>query len=315
LYIALAGGVGGAKLALGLSQTLPPEELMIVVNSADDFDHLGLRICPDLDTVMYTLANVANRDTGWGLQGETWNFLDALEKLGGETWFRVGDRDLATHVERTHRLRGGETLSSVTGDFAARLGIRHTIAPVTDSDVRTIVQTSEGALPFQEYFVKRQCEPPVTGFDFVGAEQAVPAAPVRAAIESGDVDGVILCPSNPYVSIAPIIAIPAVHDFLSNCGLPVIAVSPIVGGRALKGPAARMMHDLGVPSSAYSIAEHYRELVTGMVIDTLDQSDAEAIGSLGMQVKVTNTVMTSNAEKTALARDVLDFIRSGPMKQ
>lgn len=315
MYIALAGGVGGAKLALGLTKTLPPEDLTVVVNSGDDFDHLGLRICPDLDTVMYTLAGIANADIGWGLQGETWNFLSALDQLGGETWFRLGDRDLATHIERTRKLSAGEPLSAITADFAARLGIRHCITPVTDDDVRTVVNTTEGALPFQEYFVRRKCEPEVTGFDFVGAANAEPAAPVAAAFESGDVDGVILCPSNPYVSIAPIVAIPAVREFLSTAGVPVIAVSPIVGGRALKGPATKMMHELGVPASAYSVADHYRGLVTGMVIDTLDQEETDAIQSLGMQVRATNTVMTTDEDKTNLARDMIEFIHARPARR
>lgn len=315
MYIALAGGVGGAKLALGLSKALPPEDLMIVVNSGDDFDHLGLRICPDLDTVMYTLAGIANADTGWGLQGETWNFLSTLDQLGGETWFRLGDRDLATHIERTRKLNAGEPLSAITTDFAARLGIRHCITPVTDDDVRTVVNTTEGALPFQEYFVRRKCEPEVTGFDFVGAANAEPAAPVAAAFASGDVDGVILCPSNPYVSIAPIVAIPAVREFLSTAGVPVIAVSPIVGGRALKGPATKMMHELGVPASAYSVADHYRGLVTGMVIDTLDQEETDAIQSLGILVKATNTVMTTDEDKTNLACDMIEFIRAQPARR
>lgn len=307
MYLALAGGVGGAKLALGLSNVLSPDDLTVIVNTGDDFDHLGLRVCPDLDTVMYTLAGIANTETGWGLADETWNFMDALENLGGETWFRLGDRDIATHLERTRRLGPGETLSSVTSGFAARLGIRHRILPMTDEAVRTIVNTADGRLPFQEYFVKRQCEPVVTGFEFSGAAHAVPAPEISALFDSGDVEGIIVCPSNPYVSIAPIVAIPAMRDFIVDAGVPVIAVSPIVGGQAVKGPAAKIMNELGKTPSVRSVAEHYRGLVTAMVIDTVDGADADYIRSLDIEVAVTNTVMKSDNDKTALAREVIAF--------
>jgi LPPG:FO 2-phospho-L-lactate transferase len=307
LYLALAGGVGGAKLALGLSNVLSPDNLTVIVNTGDDFDHLGLRVCPDLDTVMYTLAGIANTETGWGLAGETWNFMDAVESLGGETWFRLGDRDIATHIERTRRLGAGETLSVVTSGFAARLGIRHRILPMTDEAVRTIVHTTDGALPFQEYFVKRRCEPVVTGFEFSGAAHAAPASGISALFDGGDVESVIVCPSNPYVSIAPIIAIPAFRDFVSDTGVPVVAISPIVGGQAIKGPAAKIMNELGKPPSVRSVAEHYRGLVTGMVIDTVDGAEADYIRSLGMEVAVTNTLMKSDNDKTILARKVIAF--------
>lgn len=312
MYLALAGGVGGAKLALGLSKVLSPDDLTVIVNTGDDFDHLGLRICPDLDTVMYTLAGIANSETGWGLAGETWNFIDSLKRLGGETWFRLGDRDMATHIERTYRLAAGETLSAVTSDFAARLGIRHKILPMTDEPVRTIVNTPDGALSFQEYFVKRQCEPVVTGFEFSGAANALPAPEISALLESGDVEGLFVCPSNPYVSIAPIIAIPAIRNFIAASNIPIVAVSPIVGGHAVKGPAAKMMQELGKPPSARSIADHYRGFVTAMVIDTLDGADADHIRSLGIEVAVTDTVMKTDSDKTALAREVIALAAAMP---
>lgn len=309
MYLALAGGVGGAKLAFGLAQVLPPEELMVVVNTGDDFDHLGLRICPDLDTVLYTLGGLANPETGWGLADETWNFMAALERIGGETWFRLGDRDLATHIERTQRMENGERLSAITADFAVKFGISHPIVPATDDPVPTIVRTADGDLPFQEYFVRRQCTPVVTGFEFVNAARAQPSAAITKAFESGTIDGVIVCPSNPYVSIAPILAVPAISDFLAKTGVPVIVVSPIVGGQAIKGPAAKMMTELGATPSAYAIAAHYQDLATAVVIDTADAGSVEQIEALGMQVLVTDTVMKTAKDKARLADDILLFAR------
>lgn len=307
MYLALAGGVGGAKLAFGLSQVLPADELTIIVNTGDDFTHLGLRICPDLDTVLYTLAGIANPETGWGQANETWNFMEALDRIGGETWFRLGDRDLATHVERTKRLQGGEALSAIIADFATRLGISHPIIPATDDPLPTIVQTTEGDLPFQEYFVRRQCAPEVTGFLFPGAERSQPSPALSRALDSGQLDGIVICPSNPYVSIAPILAVPALSDFVSNAGLPIIVVSPIVGGQAIKGPAAKMMQELGDMPSALAIAKHYQQLATAIVIDSADSDLAPQIEALGMQVLVTGTVMNTAAEKAQLANDILAF--------
>lgn len=309
MYLALAGGVGGAKLAYGLAQVLQPEGLKIVVNTGDDFDHLGLRICPDVDTVLYTLGGIANPETGWGQMDETWNFMEALDRVGGETWFRLGDRDLATHVERTRRLLAGDTLSAVTADFAGRLGISHAIIPATDAPVPTIVRTTEGDLPFQEYFVKRQCAPVVTGFDFIGAAQAVPPPDLLSAFDSGSVEAVIVCPSNPYVSISPILAVPAISDFLKTADVPMIVVSPIVGGQAIKGPAAKMMTELGDLPSALAIANHYRDLATAIVIDHADAGLAASIEKAGMEVLITSTVMKTAADKARLADDILRFAR------
>ena len=308
MILALAGGVGGAKLAFGLAGVLGSEDLTIVVNIGDDFDHLGLRICPDLDTVLYTLGGIANIEIGWGRADETWNFMEALDRIGGETWFQLGDRDLATHVERTQRLQRGDTLSAITADFAGRLGIRHSIVPATDDPMPTIVRTTDGDLAFQDYFVRRKCIPVATGFDFVGATESRPPPAISRAFDSGEIDAVIICPSNPYVSISPILAVPAIFDFISNTSVPVIIVSPIVGGQAIKGPTAKMMRELGTLPSALSIAKHYQDLATAIVVDTSDSVLAVPIQEFGMQVLVADTVMKTAADKVGLADNILSFV-------
>lgn len=305
--VALSGGVGGAKLALGLSKVLDPDELLIVANTGDDFEHLGLHIAPDLDTVMYTLAGLSNREVGWGLEGESWAFLDALKRLGGETWFRLGDRDLATHVERTRRLAAGESLSSVTRELCANLGIRHPIVPMSDDRVRTIVHTDDGALDFQHYFVRDQCRPRVSGFEFAGIESAAPAAAFRAALDESP--RVVICPSNPFVSVDPILGLEGVEEALRRAEVAVVAVSPIVGGEALKGPAAKMMRELNLPSTALEVARHYkaRDLLDGFVLDTIDEDQAAAVESLGLRVKVTHTVMRDLDDRILLANETFDL--------
>jgi LPPG:FO 2-phospho-L-lactate transferase len=307
--LALSGGVGGAKLALGLAQVLPPEDLLVVANTGDDFDHLGLLICPDIDTVAYTLAGVSNPETGWGRAGETWSFMEAQAALGGETWFRLGDRDLAVHLERTRRTAAGETLSAVTADLARRLGVRTRIAPMSDTPVRTVVETPDGPLPFQHYFVREQCRPRVTGFRFEGAADAMPS-PAFATALAGGPEAVVICPSNPFISIDPILAVPGVRQGLGQCRAPVVAVSPIVGGRAIKGPTAKMMTELGLASGAVEVAEHYRGLIDGFVLDRSDADGAAAVERLGLAVLVTGTVMQSLDDKTRLARETLDFAKS-----
>jgi LPPG:FO 2-phospho-L-lactate transferase len=307
--LALSGGVGGAKLALGLAHILPPEELLVVANTGDDFEHLGLLVCPDIDTVTYTLAGVSNPETGWGRAGESWNAMEALAQLGGETWFRLGDRDLALHLERTRRIAAGETLGAITADVARRLGIRAAIAPMSDQPVRTVVQTPDGPLPFQHYFVREQCRPRVTGFRFEGAEAARPSPAFAEALERG-VSAVLICPSNPFISIDPILALPGVRQGLRDCEAPVVAVSPIVGGRAIKGPTAKMMTELGLASGAVEVAEHYRGLIDGFVLDRSDDDSAPAIERLGIAALVTGTVMQSLDDKTRLAGETLAFARS-----
>jgi LPPG:FO 2-phospho-L-lactate transferase len=301
--VALAGGVGGAKLAHGLAQILPPEDLTVVVNTGDDFEHLGLHISPDLDTVMYTLAGLANPETGWGLRDESWNFLDALGQLGGETWFRLGDRDLATHVERSHRLWAGESLTEVTAALCAALDIRVRVLPMTDDIFRTMVQTEEGELEFQEYFVHRRCEPRVTGFRFDGLGSAFPTEQVLTALDAADV--IIFCPSNPFVSLDPILSLPGVRERVGRKRA--VAVSPIVGGQAIKGPAAKMFAELEMEVTAASVAAHYAGLLRGFVLDEVDAELKPSIESDTLQVLVTNTVMRSDADRARLAREVLDF--------
>lgn len=309
MHVALAGGVGGAKLALGLSRILAPDELLIAVNTGDDFDHLGMRICPDLDTVMYTLAGIANPETGWGIRDETWSFMDALERQKGETWFRIGDRDLQTHLTRTCQLDEGQTLSEVTAELARDLGVRHRIVPSTDAPVATTVRTDEGELPFQDYFVRRACRPRVTGFEFVGAAAAEPSPVLAEAFLAGDVESVIVCPSNPYVSVGPMLAIPGLRRALEERSFPCVAVSPIVGGGALKGPAAKMMVELGIDPTPAAIADHYQGLIDGIVVDDADAAFAPTIGETGTAVLVTGTVMTDDCDKERLAAETIAFAR------
>ena len=300
--VAFAGGVGGAKLAQGLAQTLPPKDLTIIVNTGDDFEHLGLYICPDLDTVCYTLGGLANPETGWGRAGETWNTIANVEKLGGPAWFRLGDSDIATHLERTRRLKEGKSLSEITKEFCKAWGIEATVLPMTDSPVRTMVDSDEGELAFQEYFVHRQCQPRVKGFRFDGVEVAEPARGVREALASAD--AVIFCPSNPWVSIDPILSV------VKKVNKPVFAVSPIIGGKTVKGPAAKMYSELGIEPSAYAVAKHYRTILKGFVLDTTDAAMEKEIQDLGFATLVTNTLMNQLTDRARLANDVLNFIRS-----
>jgi len=313
VIIALAGGVGGARLAVGLAANLPPERLTFVVNTGDDFEHLGLSISPDLDTVMYTLAGVANPDTGWGRADETWSFMETLGALGGETWFRLGDRDLAVHVSRTTALAQGARLTEVTRALAGRLGVRHAILPMSDQAVRTFVHTDAGELAFQDYFVWRKCAPVVSAFRYAGAESARPPEALRAIMEGGEVEAVIVCPSNPYISIAPILAVREIRAWLQNRRFPVVAVSPIIGGDAVKGPAAKMMHELGLDVSAAGVARHYGGWVDGWVIDRRDARLATEIEALGLDALVTETLMTSRSRSIALARSVID--RAGALAE
>lgn len=302
---ALAGGVGGAKLSAGLQEALGPGDLTVVVNTADDFDPWGLRVCPDLDTVMYTLAGIANPETGWGISGESFAFLDALSGYGEDTWFMLGDRDLATHVLRTRKLRTGETLTGVTAHLSRALGIESGILPMCDEKVSTVLKTPAGMLEFQEYFVRRRQRDDVLGVELRGIEDARPTEAVLGAISGAD--AIILCPSNPVVSLGPILAVPGMRETLAASAAPKVAVSPIVGGRALKGPADRMLASLGHEVSATGVAAMYEGLLDGIVVDRVDRAQAGEIESLGMGVLATDAVMRDVPDRTRLAREVLGF--------
>lgn len=299
--VALSGGVGGAKLALGLARVLPPQDLLVVANTGDDFEHLDLSISPDIDTLMYTLAGLANLELGWGRRDETWSFMETIGALGGESWFRLGDRDLAVHVERTRRLRAGQTLSAVTADFCRRLGVLAKVLPMSDDRVRTRVRIEDGWIEFQEYFVHRQCQPMVRELAFDGAGTARAQPEFLAALADPGLRAVVICPSNPFISVEPILALPGVRAALAACGAPVVAVSPIIGGRAVKGPTAKMMAELGLDPSAAGVAARYGDLLDGYV---LDEADAESV--TGLPVVVAQTLMKTLADREGLARIVLD---------
>jgi LPPG:FO 2-phospho-L-lactate transferase len=301
--VALAGGVGGAKLAHGLSLSLAADQLTVIVNTGDDFEHLGLRICPDVDTVSYTLAGLANPATGWGRRGESYNALEALAILGGPAWFRLGDHDLGTHLERTRRLREGQPLSRITRDFCHAWGVDLTVLPMTDDSVPTWVYTDDGDLPFQEYFVRRQCRPRVKGFRFEGVENASPAPGVLDSLQSADL--VIFCPSNPWVSLDPILALPGIRQALA--GKVIVAVSPIIGGETVKGPAAKMYAELGIQPSALAVARHYGDLLSGFIMDAVDMEQSEAVAQMGIEPLVTETLMKNNRNRRRLAGEVLKF--------
>ena len=299
--VALAGGVGGAKLVHGLAQILDPENLTVIVNTGDDFEHYGLYISPDLDTVCYTLAGLANPDTGWGRIDETWQAIENAKRLGGPDWFNLGDRDLGTHLERTRRLREGQSLSQITRDFCQAWGVRQAVLPMSDGAVRTIVETDEGELAFQEYFVHRRCEPKVKGFRFEGIQKAKAAPGALEAIKAAN--AVIICPSNPWVSIDPILAVAGIRQAVE--AKKVLAVSPIIGGKTVKGPAAKMYAELGIQPSALAVAEHYRGLLSGFVMDRID---SELADSIDIPTLTADTLMNHLTKRAQLARDVLHFV-------
>jgi LPPG:FO 2-phospho-L-lactate transferase len=306
--LALSGGIGGAKLALGLYRILPAGALTVVANTGDDFEHLGLAISPDIDTLLYTLGGLDNPELGWGRRDETWTFMKALGSLGGETWFNLGDGDLAAHVERTRRLAGGESLSEITDDFRRRLGISAQLLPMSNDRVRTRLRTTEGWLDFQDYFVRQRCAPTVREIAFVGAATARPHPTFLAALADGNLRAVVICPSNPFISIDPILSLPGVREALRACCAPVIAVSPIIGGKAIKGPTAKMMAELGLPVDAPAVARHYGDIVDLYVADEMD---AGAVGDLSVPVTLARTLMVSLEDREALARVVLEAASRG----
>ena len=300
--VALAGGVGGAKLAAGLQAALPPASLTVIVNTGDDFEHWGLNICPDLDTVLYNLADKHNPEMGWGRRDEVWTVLGEMDRYAGDDWFRIGDRDLALHLRRTEWLRMGLSLTEVTDRLRRLLGIPSAILPMCNEPIRTLVHTDEGDLPFQHYFVRRRCEPTLLDLSFVGAASATLSSEVRKALLGADL--IVFCPSNPYVSIDPILSVPGFRDFLRQSNVPKVAVSPIVGGQALKGPAAKMMRELGEVSSPLTVLDHLGDVLDGFVIDNTDAALADAVI---LPALVTDTIMTDLPSKERLARQILAF--------
>jgi LPPG:FO 2-phospho-L-lactate transferase len=305
--VALSGGIGGAKLVLGLSRVLPPGALTVVANTGDDFEHLGLSISPDIDTLLYTLAGLSDTARGWGRRDETWTFMKALGALGGETWFQLGDADLATHVERTRRLAAGEPLSAIIDDFRVRLGITARLLPMSDDAVRTKIRVDGGWLDFQDYFVRHGCQPAVREIAFSGSARARPQSEFIAALCDPLLRAVVICPSNPLISIEPILAVPGIRDGLAACRAPVVAVSPIVAGSAIKGPTAKMMMELGHPASAGEVARRYADVLDGYVFDETDHLPATASD---LSLIAANTMMKTLEDRTALARAVLDFADS-----
>ena len=299
--LAITGGVGGAKLALGLSKILTPDELLFLVNTGDDFQHLGLEISPDLDSLLYALSGKNNPELGWGRANETWACISELEELGADSWFRLGDRDLALHLVRTQMLSQGATLQNVVDRLCESLGIDHRIAPMSNDKISTTVNTPNGKLAFQEYFVREQCEPAVIDFDFEGIENSKPNPVVMSWLD--ECDGIIICPSNPYVSVDTILSVPKYRDAFQS--KPVIAVSPIVGGLAIKGPAAKMMKELGVPPTPIAVAKHYGSLLSGFV---LDQTDHEQAKDIAIPSIVTQTIMLTLQDRIGLAEQCVRFL-------
>lgn len=304
--VLLVGGVGGAKLALGLSHILPADALTIIVNTADDFEHLGLYVSPDLDTVMYTLAGLANPQTGWGIAGDSFQALEMVERYGGPAWFRLGDRDLATSLMRTCLLHEGRSLTETTQYLCARLGLSHPILPMSDQPVRTQLETDQGTLAFQEYFVHQRWQPVVKAIHFEGSDEARPTQLVSSALEQATL--IIFGPSNPFLSIDPILAVPGIRDLIAQAGAPCVAVSPIIGGQAVKGPAAKLMTELGFDVSPLGIAKYYRDLLSGIILDVADQHLCEQIEALGIRCTAQYILMESLSDKINLAKSLLDWI-------
>lgn len=298
----LTGGVGGAKLVLGLQQICPPATVTAIVNTGDDFRHLGLAVSPDIDTLLYTLAGKANAAQGWGREGETWTFMEALKSLGGEDWFLLGDGDLALHVLRTHWLAQGRSLSAVTAHFAAAWGLGLRILPMSDDPVSTHVLTDQGELPFQRYFVEQRCAPAIHAVRFDGAQGARPAEGVIEAIMAADTRAVLLAPSNPWLSVDPILAVPGIREALAATAAPVVAVSPIVGGQAVKGPTAKLMGELGLAVTNEAIAAHYAGIIDGLVVDVRDGGEGLAITH-----SITDTLMRTPEDRARVARAALDL--------
>ena len=306
----LSGGVGGAKLVHGLAEVLPTEQLSVVANTADDFNHWGLRICPDINSITYALGGINDEARGWGLKDESWRTMVAMRRLSGEDWFQLGDQDIATHLYRSMRLNQGDSLTQITGDIARRLGVETHLLPMSDDTVATRVYTDRGELEFQHYFVRERCEPKVERIEFVGIESARLNPRVRECIADPDLSAVILAPSNPFLSIDPILNLEDCRSLLKARGVPIVAVSPIISGRAVKGPAAKLMEELNMPTSAQAVAAYYRDLLTGFVFDEADAAEGDAVRSTGVNCLLEQTRMTDLSSKQHLAKAVLNFASS-----
>ena len=305
MILAYSGGVGGAKLVSGLAQVCAPGDLMAVVNTADDFDHLGLRVCPDIDSVLYALAGLNDAERGWGRKDESWAFHQTLPAWGVDAWFQLGDRDLATHVLRSHWLRQGASLSEVTARMVQALGLTLQVVPMSDDPVRTYIVTPEGEIEFQDYFVRQRCAPVCLAIRLAGASEARLAAPIAELAARGEVQAHVICPSNPFVSIDPLLAVPALRQILESRRVPCVAVSPIIAGQAVKGPAAKMMAEMGLEVSAHAVAQHYRGLIDGLVLDVRDAHQAPAIEALGLRVALEDTLMVDSQSRQRVARAAL----------
>ena len=302
--LAVSGGIGGAKLALGLYHVMEPGHLTVLANTGDDFEHFGLSISPDIDTLMYTLAGVNDKDQGWGRANETWSFMEAVKEMSGEDWFNLGDRDLATNVLRTSRLRMGKSLGGITKEFCEKLGVHAEILPMSNEPVRTMVKTLEGDVPFQQYFVRDRCSSIVTGFEFDGADVAQPDHKVVDAIVDSEFDAIIICPSNPFISIDPILSVPGYKEALMKSETPVVGISPVIGSDSVKGPTAKIMKELGMPVSSLSVAKHYKEILDGFIVNSQDDLTAE---DAGIPVYKTNIMMDTFEKKKTLARESMEF--------
>lgn len=310
--LALSGGVGGAKLALGLAHSVAPGELAVLVNTGDDFTHLGLRICPDLDTVLYTLGGVVDPVNGWGRAEDTFGFMAELQRQGGPEWFRLGDRDLVLHVDRTRRLAAGETLTALMGELANRFGVSSRLLPMSDTPIATLLDTDAGTLEFQHYFVRLRAIPRVQGLHYAGAAQARPTEELLTVLRSCALEAIIICPSNPYLSIDPILAVPGIRAALRAAGVPIVVVSPLVGGRAVKGPTAKIMEELGIATDSLAIVRHYAGLIDGLLIDASDRTD-ELVATLardGIALGVENTLMRSLEDRQRIAGAALELAQA-----
>ncbi len=304
--VLLAGGVGGAKLALGMAHALPPGSLTIIVNTADDFEHLGLHVSPDVDTVMYTLAGLANPQTGWGIAGDTFQAMEMVARYGGPTWFRLGDRDLGTNLMRTMLLRQGHTLTETTCRLCAALGVRHSLLPMSDDPVRTVLETDQGVLGFQEYFVRERWQPIVHRIRFEGCAEARPGQPVAEALEEAEL--IVFAPSNPFLSIDPILSVTGIRERIARTGAPCVAVTPVIAGQAVKGPTVKLMKELGIDVSPVGIVHHYEDLLDGIILDKVDGHLVEAIKKLGLHATTAQTLMNTLSDKVHLANMLLEWV-------